>query len=807
MSKKSLSAPAPTSVSFEEFKNEVLADYKLAFESRQASLLGRKEVLTGKAKFGIFGDGKEVAQLAMAKAFQNGDIRSGYYRDQTFMFAKGMSNVRAFFAQLYAHVDVTAEPASAGRLMNGHFASRFLDQEGNWKDLTTAPHSTSDISPTAGQMGRALGIAYASKLYRQNESLHHLDTFSKNGNEVSFVTIGNASTSEGHFWETVNAAGVLQVPLAISIWDDQYGISVPAKYQTSKENLSEILKGFDTNDNGTAYRIYSCKGWDYPALCEMYLTAIAEVRTTHIPAIFHITEVTQPQGHSTSGSHERYKSADRLSWEQDNDCLKKMREWMLANGIATEETLSTLENEAVSYVKAEQKAAWDAFRADIEGELETALTLIAQLATVSTASASILQLQQTLKSTKEAIRKDVMSTVRKVLRVTRHENSVERTSLLQWKQVMDKLNLNRYSSHLHSETATAALNLPEIPAIFSSESKVMNGFEILNNSFDAILEREPRFFAIGEDVGHIGDVNQGFSGLQAKHGELRVTDTGIREMSIVGQGLGAAMRGLRPLVEIQYLDYLLYALQIMSDDISTLQYRTKGGQKAPLIIRTRGHRLEGIWHSGSPIGMIIHAVRGMHVLVPRNMVQAAGMYNLLLQSDEPALVIECLNGYRLKEKLPDNYTNFTVPFGKVETLRTGSDVTVVTYGSSCRIAIEAAEQLAEMGIDIEIIDVQSLLPFDLTHDIVKSLKKTNRILFLDEDVPGGATAYMMQKVLEEQGGYFLLDSLPATLTAKAHRPAYGTDGDYFSKPSVEDVVETVYAIMQDAEPGEFPKYL
>lgn len=807
MSKKSLSAPAPTSVSFEEFKKEVLADYKLAFESRQASLLGRKEVLTGKAKFGIFGDGKEVAQLAMAKAFQAGDIRSGYYRDQTFMFAKGMSNVRAFFAQLYAHVDVQAEPASAGRLMNGHFASRFLDESGQWKDLTLEPHSTSDISPTAGQMGRALGIAYASKLYRENPALHGYSSFSKQGNEVSFVTIGNASTSEGHFWETVNAAGVLQVPLAISIWDDQYGISVPAKYQTSKENLSEILKGFDSNENGTAYRIYSCKGWDYPALCEMYLTAIAEVRATHTPAIFHITEITQPQGHSTSGSHERYKSPERLSWEQENDCLKKMREWMLANGITTDEQLQTLETEAINYVKSEQKAAWDAFRSDIDGECSTALTLIEQLAQVSQQQELLLRLHQELKNTKEAIRKDVMSTVRKTLRITRHESLPQRTALLQWKQVMDKLNLDRYSSHLHSATNSAALGLKEIPAVYSAESKVMNGFEILNHSFDAILENEPRFFAIGEDVGHIGDVNQGFSGLQAKHGELRVTDTGIREMSIVGQGLGAAMRGLRPLVEIQYLDYLLYAIQIMSDDIATLQYRTKGGQKAPLIIRTRGHRLEGIWHSGSPIGMIIHAVRGMHVLVPRNMVQAAGMYNLLLQSDEPALVIECLNGYRLKEKLPDNYSTFTVPLGKVETLRTGSDLTLVTYGSSCRIAMDAAAQLAEVGIEIEIIDVQSLLPFDLDQDIVKSLKKTNRILFLDEDVPGGATAFMMQKVMEEQGGYFLLDSPPATLTAKAHRPAYGTDGDYFSKPSIEDVVEKVYAIMQDAEPGEFPKYL
>ncbi len=807
MSKKSAPVPVTNAVSFEDFKQEVIADYKLAFESRQASLLGRKEVLTGKAKFGIFGDGKEVAQLAMAKAFKAGDIRSGYYRDQTFMFAKGMSDIRAFFAQLYAHVDVETEPASAGRLMNGHFASRFLDEKGNWKDLTAAPHSTSDISPTAGQMGRALGIAYASKLYRQNEALHPFTNFSKQGNEVSFVTIGNASTSEGHFWETVNAAAVLQVPLAINIWDDQYGISVPARYQTAKENLSEILKGFESNEQGTAYKIYSCKGWDYPALCELYMTAIEEVRATQIPAIFHITEITQPQGHSTSGSHERYKSAERLAWEQENDCLKKMRDWMLANGIATHETLEQLESEAVKFVKNEQKAAWAAFRKDIDEEIATALVLLEQLAGSSSQSEKVNHLHGELKNTKEAIRKDMLSAVRKALRLTRHESSNERNALLSWKSVQDVKNDDRYSSNLYSQTELTALKVPHIPAVFSDESPSINGFEVLNQVFDAILEREPRFFAIGEDVGHIGDVNQGFSGLQAKYGELRVTDTGIREMSIVGQGLGAAMRGLRPLVEIQYLDYLLYAIQIMSDDIATLQYRTKGGQKAPLIIRTRGHRLEGIWHSGSPMGMIIHAVRGMHVLVPRNMVQAAGMYNLLLQSDEPALVIECLNGYRLKERLPDNFDSFTVPIGKVETIRPGDDITLVTYGSSCRIAMEAAQQLSEVGIEVEIIDVQSMLPFDLSHDIVKSLRKTNRILFLDEDVPGGATAYMMQQVLEEQGGYFLLDSPPATLTAKAHRPAYGTDGDYFSKPSVEDVVEKVYSIMQDAEPGEFPKYL
>ncbi len=808
MSKKLASAPTPQ-LTFEDFKTEVLQDYKIAFESRQASLLGRKEVLTGKAKFGIFGDGKEVAQLAMAKAFRNGDIRSGYYRDQTFMFATGMSNIREFFAQLYAHVNVKAEPASAGRLMNGHFATRMLDDAGNFKDLTSEPHSTSDISPTAGQMGRALGIAYASKLYRQNPDLKSFENFSKNGDEVSFVTIGNASTSEGHFWETINAAGVLQVPLAVNIWDDQYGISVPAKYQTTKENLSEILKGFETNEHGLGYRIYNCKGWDYPALCEMYMTAIEEVRETHMPVIFHITEITQPQGHSTSGSHERYKSEDRLKWEAEHDCLKKMREWMLANGIATSEQLDSLESTAIDFVKQEQKSAWDAFRKEIEEEKLTALNLLNQLSTEvgEPLKVEIERIANNLSSTKEAIRKDIMSSVRKVLRLIRGVKSDSSVALKNWKSKIDEANKDKYSSYLHSSSETRALNINAANAVYSENSPQMNGFEVLNKVFDSLLENEPRFFAIGEDVGKIGDVNQGFSGLQAKYGELRVSDTGIREMTIVGQGLGASMRGLKPMVEIQYLDYLLYALQIMSDDIATLQYRTKGGQKAPLIIRTRGHRLEGIWHSGSPIGMILHAVRGMHVLVPRNMVQAAGMYNLLIQSDEPALVIECLNGYRLKERLPDNYANFTVPLGKVEVLRSGVDLTLVTYGSCCRIALEAAEQLKEVDIDVEIIDVQSLLPFDLDHDIVKSLKKTNRILFLDEDVPGGATAYMMQKVLEEQNGYYHLDSPAATLTAKNHRPAYGSDGDYFSKPSVDDVFEKVYAIMQDAEPGLYPKYL
>lgn len=805
-------APAIISVesqalSFEDFKKEVIADYKLAFESRQASLLGRKEVLTGKAKFGIFGDGKEVAQLAMAKAFQAGDIRSGYYRDQTFMFATGISDIRKFFAQLYAHVSLEAEPASAGRLMNGHFASRFLDENGHWKDLTTEPHSTSDISPTAGQMGRALGIAYASKLYRDNPDLHSFTQFSKQGQEVSFVTIGNASTSEGHFWETVNAAGVLQVPLAINIWDDQYGISVPAKYQTTKENLSDILGGFATNENGNGYRMYTVKGWDYPTLCETYLTAIAEMRETHMPAIIHVTEITQPQGHSTSGSHERYKSAERLKWEQEHDCLVKMREWMIGQGIADEATLDALEQEAAQFVKSEQKAAYDAFRADIEAEKTEALAVLDTLIAASVHGEKLGKLRTELASTKDAIRKDVMSTLRKALRVCRFEPTPQREAVAAYKKQLDVLNQERYSSYLYSESAGSALRVAEVPAVFSENSQSLNGYEILNKAFDHILAHEARFFAIGEDVGKIGDVNQGFAGLQDKYGEIRVTDTGIREMTIVGQGFGAAMRGLRPLVEIQYLDYLLYALQIMSDDIATLQYRTKGGQKAPLIIRTRGHRLEGIWHSGSPIGMILNSIRGMHFLVPRNMVQAVGFYNTLLKADEPALVIECLNGYRLKERMPDNLHDFTVPLGKPEVLREGDDITLITYGSCCRIVLEAAEQLEEVGISAEVVDVQSLLPFDLNHDLVKSVKKTNRFLVVDEDVPGGASAFIYQHLMEEQGAYFWLDSPGRTLTAKAHRPAYGTDGDYFSKPSVEDVVEQVYTIMSEAEPGAYPNYL
>lgn len=797
-------APAEAPLSFEAFKEQVVQDYRIAYESRQASLLGRKEVLTGKAKFGIFGDGKEVAQIAMARAFRNGDIRSGYYRDQTFMFASGLSNVQQFFAQLYAHTDVEAEPASAGRLMNGHFATRFLNEDGSWKDLTAEKHSTSDISPTAGQMGRALGIAYASKLYRENNALHNQASFSNMGNEVSFVTIGNASASEGHFWETINAAGVLQVPLAVSIWDDGYGISVPARYQTTKENLGEILSGFGSTEDKRGFSLYSVQGWDYPALVAAYEKGIARVRELHEPCIFHVTELTQPQGHSTSGSHERYKSKERLAWEQEFDCLKKMREWMEAQGIASASELDELEKQATADVKAAQKAAWQAFRAPIEAEFKEALDLLKALQNSSAQGAFISQAISTLKETRDFIRKDIFQAVRRSLRLTRQEASAERQQLKRWLEQQMSLNKDRYSSHLYSQSASSVLKQEAIAPVYEAEPVQLNGFEVLNKAFDHILEREPRFFAIGEDVGHIGDVNQGFSGLQQKHGELRVTDTGIREMTIVGQGLGAAMRGLRPLVEIQYLDYLLYAIQIMSDDIATLQYRTKGGQKAPLIIRTRGHRLEGIWHSGSPIGMILHAVRGMHVLVPRDMTRAAGFYNTLLKSDEPALVIECLNGYRLKEAVPTNLAEFSMPLGQVEVVQEGEDLTLVTYGSCVRIAQEAAKQLAELGVSIEIIDCQSLLPFDLSHDTLKSIRKTNRLLILDEDVEGGATGFLMQQILEVQGAFRWLDSAPATLSARPHRPAYGTDGDYFSKPSVDDVVEKVYGILAEAEPGYYP---
>lgn len=788
-------------ISFEEFKAEVINDYKVAFESRQASLIGRKEVLTGKAKFGIFGDGKEVAQVAMAKAFQKGDFRSGYYRDQTFMFAKGMSNVSEFFAQLYANTNVEDEPCSAGRSMNGHFGTRFLDEDGNWLSQKTMYNSSADISPTAGQMPRLLGLAQASKYYRENKKILKDKNFSINGDEVAFGTIGNASTSEGPFWEVINAAGVMQVPMAISVWDDGYGISVPAKYQTTKEDISAILAGFQTDENGQGYDIYKVKGWDYAALCETYKKAIAKTRKDHTPALIHVYEMTQPQGHSTSGSHERYKSKDRLKWENDFDCIAKMKEWMIEKSIATKEEIEKEEKASLDYVKKCQKEAWEAYLNPIKNDRDKAVVALESVNNeVSLAAA------KELKANTNPIRKDIGIAINKALRATL-KTGENRQALLDYLKEFKEDNTERYSTYLHSESIQNALNVAKVDAVYSSASPMKDGREIVNACFDAMLERDPRVFAFGEDLGKIGDVNQGFAGLQDKYGESRVGDVGIRECSILGQGIGTAMRGLRPIAEIQYLDYLLYAVQIMSDDLATLQYRTKGGQKAPVIVRTRGHRLEGVWHAGSPMGMIINALRGMYVLVPRNMTQAAGFYNTMLQSDEPALIVECLNGYRLKEKLPDNIAEFTVIPGEVETLKYGEHVTIVTYGSCVRIAEDAIKQLNEVGVEVELIDAQSLLPFDVNHDIVESLKNTNKLVVLDEDVPGGASAYILQKIMEEQEGYKYLDAQPLTIASKAHRPAYGTDGDYFSKPSAEEVFEKVYGMMHEYNPGEFPAFV
>ncbi|EMR01613.1 alpha-ketoacid dehydrogenase subunit alpha/beta [Cesiribacter andamanensis] len=781
--------------------DEILQDYRLGWASRHASLLGRKEVFMGKAKFGIFGDGKEVAQLAMARAFQPGDFRSGYYRDQTFMFAIGELNMQQYFAQLYAHTDVEADPASGGRLMNGHFATRMLDEQGEWKDLTASKNSSSDISPTAAQMPRLLGMAYASKLFRQNPQLHGLSKFSVQGNEVAFGTIGNASTSEGMFYETINAAGVLQVPMLISVWDDGYGISVPQEYHTTKGSISEVLAGFQRTDEKAGVEIIRVKGWDYPALVEAYQRAAAICRNEHVPVLVHVEELTQPQGHSTSGSHERYKSAERLEWEAEHDCLRKMREWLLQHELASESELEAIENEAAADAREAKKEAWEAFRASVKRDHQQAEALLEEAAARHEAIAPLLD---ELKKVLNPIRMDAIRTVKRALWLLRAESSDAKQGLADWLKKVLAENEERFSSHLYSESPKAALQVQEVKADIREEDPLVDGREVLQACFDAMLERDPRVFAFGEDVGRIGDVNQAFAGLQAKWGELRVTDTGIRECTIIGQGIGAALRGLRPIAEIQYLDYLLYAIQILSDDLASLQYRTKGGQKAPLIVRTRGHRLEGVWHSGSPIGMILHSLRGMHVLVPRNMTQAAGFYNTLLASDEPGLIIEVLNGYRLKERIPRNLAEFTLPLGVPEILREGQDVTIITYGAMCRIVLEAAQHLDEMGISCEVIDVQSLLPFDVHHSIVESLKKTNRVVFADEDVPGGASAYMMQQVLEEQGGYFYLDSQPLTIAAKAHRPAYSSDGDYFSKPSTETVVERVYGLMAEAEPQRFP---
>lgn len=802
-----MKAAGTKSEKIESYIQEVVNDYKIAFQSRQASLIGRKEVLTGKAKFGIFGDGKEVAQLAMAKVFQKGDFRAGYYRDQTFMFAKGISNVQEFFAQLYAHTDVKAEPSSAGRSMNGHFGTRLLNPDGSWKKQTEMYNSSADISPTAGQMLRLVGLALASKVYKQNPDLHNDDFFSNKGNEVAFGTIGNASTSEGHFWEAINAAGVMQIPMAVSIWDDEYGISVPAKYQTTKENVGELLSGFASNEEKKGVEVFTVNGWDYVNLCLTYEKAIKLCREEHRPVVIHVREITQPQGHSTSGSHERYKSKERLAWEQDFDCIKKMREWMISSGISTSEELDELENLWKTQVLDAKKSAWDNYLADIKNDVNKSIEILSLVASYSKHESEIMSLVSELQSIKEPIRKDIGVIINKVLRLTLQENIPARENLIQFKKEFIEANFERYSSYLHSQSADSIKNASYIAPEFNDDSKWVDGREIVQACFDAALGRDARVIAFGEDLGKIGDVNQGFAGLQEKYGEHRVFDTGIRELTILGQGLGASMRGLRPIAEIQYLDYLLYALQPMSDDLATLQWRTKGGQKAPLIIRTRGHRLEGIWHSGSPMGMIIHAVRGMHVLVPRNMTQAAGFYNTLLKSDEPALVVECLNGYRLKERMPENISEFTLELGIPETLIEGNDLTLVSYGSTLRIAEDAIKQLNEIGISVELIDVQTLLPFDIHHKIVESVKKTNRLVVLDEDVPGGASSYILQQILENQDAYKYLDSKPLSITSKEHRPAYGSDGDYFSKPNAEEIFEKIYEMMRESDPARFPKFI
>ena len=790
---------------------EIIKDYRLAYKSRQASIIGRRETLTGKSQFGIFGDGKEVAQLAIARAFEAGDWRSGYYRDQTWMFALGVSSFQEFFAQLFAHPDVEADPFSAGRNMVSHFATRYINPDGTWKSQSDTYNVASDIPPTASQMPRLVGLAFASKIYREVDELKSLTEFSNNGNEIAWGTIGNASTAEGHFWETVNAIGVLKAPSIISIYDDGYGISVPNQFQMVKENISAILSGFQRDpcpaeDCDRGYDIYAVPAWDYESLMEVYTRAAKIAREHHIPALVHVTEVTQPLGHSTSGSHERYKSKERLEWEKEYDCLVKMREWMVSKNIATDEEMDEWEKEDRREVEKIREKAWEAFQEPIRSEQEEVVKILDKLTKQSAHGSEIEEIKVDLLGKPFAQRRNIYSALHDALIITQKESAPAREDLVEWKEKQDPLNEDRYGSHLYSETDFSALNIQGTKPEYSDESKTLSAFEVLNACFDAMLTRDPRFIAFGEDVGQLGAVNQGFRGLQAKYGECRVMDTGIRETTILGQAIGMAMRGLRPLCEIQYLDYLLYALQTMSDDLSTLLWRTKGGQKAPVIIRTRGHRLVGIWHSGSLMAGLIHLVRGIHVLVPRNAVQAAGFYNTLLQSEEPGIVIEVLNAYRLKETLPDNIDKITVPPGVPEVLRQGTDVTVVTYGAMCRIVLEAAEKLAQAGIEIEVIDVQSLLPFDRPGVILESLKKTNRILFTDEDVPGGTTAYMMQEVVETAGGYAWLDSMPKTLPAKAHRPSTGADGDYFSKPSAEDVFDAVYAIMHELDPEKYPEF-
>ncbi len=788
------------SISFDEFKSQILEDYRTAVTSRECSLLGRREVLTGKAKFGIFGDGKEVPQLAMAKAFKNGDFRSGYYRDQTFMMAINKLNAEQFFAGLYADTNIDNEPMSAGRQMGGHFMTHSLDENGEWKNLMEQKNSSSDISPTAGQMPRLLGLAQASKIYRNVEGID-AEKFTDNGNEVAWGTIGNASTSEGHFWETLNAAGVLQVPMVINVWDDEYGISVHARHQTTKENISEILKGFQRDEDNKGYEILVVEGWDYPKLIDVYEKASQIARNEHCPVLIHVIELTQPQGHSTSGSHERYKSEERLKWEKEHDCNLKLRKWIIENDFATDDQLSDLEKQIKKEVRTAKQKAWNAYLSPTVEKKKEIVQLLEKAAAASSNSNFINSIKKEISDNREPLKKDLVSGARKSLRYLIGEESEAKNELISWLKSYGSQTTDEYSSFLYKEEDTDTEILPT----YDDDVKEVDARIILRDNFDTIFSQRPETLIFGEDSGEIGDVNQGLEGLQKKHGEFRVSDTGIREATILGQGIGMAMRGLRPIAEIQYLDYVMYCLQTMSDDLATLHYRTKGKQKAPLIVRTRGHRLEGIWHSGSQMGGLLHLLRGMYILVPRNMTKAAGFYNTLLDLDTPALIVECLNGYRLKERLPNNLGEFKTPIGVTETVREGKDITLVSYGSTLRIVEDVAKELLEVDIDAEVIDVQSLLPFDRNHDIVKSVEKTNRLLVIDEDVPGGASAYILQKILDEQNAYRFLDSKPQTLTAKEHRPAYGTDGDYFSKPSPEDIFEKVYSIMHESNPEKYPK--
>jgi len=793
-------------LSFDDFTSEVLEDYRIANISRQLSILGRKEVLTGKAKFGIFGDGKEIAQIAMAKSFKEGDWRSGYYRDQTFMLATGMLTPEEFFAQLFGETQLDKNPANGGRLMNNHYATRSLNADGSWKDLTKQKNSSADISPTAGQMPRLVGLAYASKLFRKNKELHQFKGFSHKGNEVAFGTIGDSSTSEGHFWEAINAAGVLRVPMAMSVWDDGWGISVPNKYQTTKSDISEVLKGFEQDAKGDGFLIYKAKGWDYPELCKMYTEGVELCRKDHVPVLFHVSEMTQPLGHSTSGSHERYKTKERLDWETEFDPIKKMREWILSMELTDNTALDKIEAEASSEVKKARQEAWKTFSNPIKKERDELITLVSNAGCDCKKTERIDEIVQKLKHVIHPVRKDNVSAAKKILRhICSSCASFKplKSELQKWLKQALKENEDRYNSFLYSETDSCVQNIKAIEPQYNSDSRIVNGREVLRDNFDVLFSKYPLLLTFGEDTGFIGGVNQSLEGMQEKYGKLRVSDTGIREATILGQGIGLALRGLRPIAEIQYFDYLLYALQTMSDDLATLQYRTKGGQRAPVIIRTRGHRLEGIWHSGSPLSMVINSIRGVNICVPRNMTRAAGFYNTLLESDEPALVIEPLNGYRLKEKMPENLGEFKTPLGIPEILVAGKDITLVTYGSCVRIAEDAVKQLRDFDISVELIDVQTLLPFDVNKMIVESVKKTNRVVFFDEDVPGGASAFMMQKVLEEQKAFFHLDSEPRTITAKDHRPAYGTDGDYFSNPNAEDVFEIIYEIIRETNPEKF----